>query len=210
MAVRLTRPERKARTRAEILDAARAVFLREGFHGASLDEIAQEAGYTKGAVYSSFASKGELFLALLDERFEWRIAESLQAARVAPTLEAAMRANARMIMLTAQREPTWDPLLIEFWTHASRDSELRAAALARHDRVLDAIAEMLVELAERFDVEWTVAPREVARAGGAFGRGMSLERLLDPTAAPVATFEEQFLTLLRTFLRPTSSNGGSP
>ena len=66
MATRLTRPERKAATRRELLDAARTVFLRRGFHGASLDEIAEEAGYTKGAVYSNFEDKDALFLAVLD------------------------------------------------------------------------------------------------------------------------------------------------
>ena len=54
MAVRLSREERKARTRVDLLAAARTVFLRRGFHGATLDEIAEEAGYTKGAVYSNF------------------------------------------------------------------------------------------------------------------------------------------------------------
>lgn len=64
---RLTRSEAKARTRAALLAAARQVFTRGGYPGASLDQIAAEAGYTKGAVYAHFASKEELFLALLAE-----------------------------------------------------------------------------------------------------------------------------------------------
>lgn len=208
MAVRLSRNERKAKTRADVLEAARAVFLRGGFHGATLDEIAQEAGYTKGAVYSNFESKDDLFLALLDERFDWRIEDAVRAARDAPTLEAAIRSNARQLAVVAQREPTWDPLLIEFWTHASRDADLRAAALARHDRVLDAVAGILTDLARRFGVEWTLPPREVARAGGAFARGMALERLLDPAASPLEVFEQQFISFLETHLRPASDDDG--
>src|ERR671936_541012 len=72
MATRLTRGERKDRTKTDLVEAARAVFLRRGFHTASLDEIAEEAGYTKGAVYSSFGSKDELFLAVLDDLFRPR------------------------------------------------------------------------------------------------------------------------------------------
>jgi AcrR family transcriptional regulator len=54
MVTRLTRSQRQEQTRAQLLDAALPVFLRRGFHGASLDEIAEEAGYTTGAVYSNF------------------------------------------------------------------------------------------------------------------------------------------------------------
>jgi AcrR family transcriptional regulator len=207
MAVRLTRNERRAKTREDILAAARSVFLGRGFHGATLDEIALEAGYTKGAVYSNFASKDDLFLALLDERFEWRIADSLEAARTAPDLDAALRANARLYAEAATREPAWDPLLVEFWTHASRDPALRAAAAERHERVLAAVAELLLELAQRFDFEWSVPPREVARAGGALARGMTLERLLDPAAFPLDGFEERFGEFVRTHVRGDTSKG---
>src|SRR5262245_42880243 len=131
MAVRLTRPERKAKTREEILAAARRVFFSRGFYGATLDEIVEEAGYTKGAVYSNFASKDDLFLAILDERFETRTKAAFVVARGAETLEAALRANARLFVEAAQREPGWEPLLVEFWTHASHDPEMRKAASAR-------------------------------------------------------------------------------
>ncbi|GAA1984105.1 TetR/AcrR family transcriptional regulator [Isoptericola halotolerans] len=62
----MTRAERQQRTRDELVAAARAVFARDGYHGARLDEIAREAGYSKGAVYSNFAGKAELFLAVVD------------------------------------------------------------------------------------------------------------------------------------------------
>ncbi|MET0831731.1 MAG: helix-turn-helix domain-containing protein, partial [Acidimicrobiia bacterium] len=64
-ATRATRVERKAQTRSDLLTAARRVFLRSGFHGASVEEIAEEAGYTKGAVYSNFEDKAALYLAVL-------------------------------------------------------------------------------------------------------------------------------------------------
>jgi AcrR family transcriptional regulator len=65
---RLTREESKAKTRAELLRAAARLFVRKGFVATSLSEIAEEAALTKGAVYSNFESKEELFLALLQER----------------------------------------------------------------------------------------------------------------------------------------------
>src|SRR5918998_4245590 len=63
-----TRAEKQARTRQALLDAARAVFLRRGFADASVDAIAAEAGFTRGAFYSNFSSKDELFAELLDQQ----------------------------------------------------------------------------------------------------------------------------------------------
>src|SRR5947208_10574781 len=68
MAVRLTRAESAALTRGRLLEAAQRVFFERGFHGASLEAVAEEAGLTKGAVYSRFESKADLFLAFQEER----------------------------------------------------------------------------------------------------------------------------------------------
>src|SRR5207237_5785448 len=65
---RLTPEDKKARTRAHLIDAAAAVFARRGLVAASLDEVAEEAGLTKGAVYSNFDSKEDLFQAVIDDR----------------------------------------------------------------------------------------------------------------------------------------------
>ena len=65
---RLTRRERKAETRAALLEAAARTFGRRGFYAASVAEVAEEAGYSKGAVYSNFESKEDLFMTLLEGR----------------------------------------------------------------------------------------------------------------------------------------------
>src|SRR5438128_5855960 len=66
----LTPERRRGMTRQHLLEAAAIVFARNGFHGSTLDEVAATAGFTKGAVYSNFKSKDDLFLALLDDRIE--------------------------------------------------------------------------------------------------------------------------------------------
>src|SRR3954454_18996732 len=70
---RQTQPERRQKTRTRLLAAATRVFARHRYHSATLDEIAAEAGFTKGALYYNFASKEELFLALLDEHIASRV-----------------------------------------------------------------------------------------------------------------------------------------
>ena len=72
---RLTRAESRVRTREQVIAAAAEVFTQKGFHGASLEEIAEAAGYSRGAVYSNFADKTDVFLAVLDERMHRRITQ---------------------------------------------------------------------------------------------------------------------------------------
>ena len=67
---RLTRAESQARTSQRLIEAAATVFGRRGLQGASIEEVATEADYTKGAVYSNFGSKDELFLAVLEARLQ--------------------------------------------------------------------------------------------------------------------------------------------
>jgi TetR/AcrR family transcriptional regulator, transcriptional repressor of aconitase len=67
------RDEQRARTRADLLDAAARVFAAQGYHAASVDQVAEAAGYTKGAVYSNFSSKEELFLELLERHLDQAI-----------------------------------------------------------------------------------------------------------------------------------------
>jgi len=74
MPPRLTRAEQTERNRVLLLAAARRVFLERGYHGASLDQIAEEAGFSTGVVYSQFEGKADLFLTLLEARIEQRAA----------------------------------------------------------------------------------------------------------------------------------------
>src|SRR3712207_4431972 len=76
---RLTRQERQAQTREQLVDAATRVFARRGYAAASIEEIADEAGFTHGAVYSNFGGKEDLFLAVYAERIVRRQGEILVA-----------------------------------------------------------------------------------------------------------------------------------
>src|SRR4249920_1855864 len=82
--VALTPERRRALTRRHLLEAAGVVFARQGFHGATLDEVAATAGFTKGAVYSNFTSKDDLFLALLDDRIDRQFAIVFEALESGP------------------------------------------------------------------------------------------------------------------------------
>jgi AcrR family transcriptional regulator len=119
------RSPRKARTRAALLEAAARVYARRGFDGATVDEVAEEAGFTKGAVYSHFGSKENLLLALLDERLAAQIGE--QIALFDPTRNTweRPRIGADRWMAELRRDPESFRLFVELWVHAQRDEVLR-------------------------------------------------------------------------------------
>src|SRR6266536_6336353 len=107
----LTPERRRAMTRQHLLEAAAIVFARDGFQGSSLDEIAATAGFTKGAVYSNFKSKDDLFLAVLEQRFERghaAIREALDAERPLDTPAARSPEKWMPRIARAVRESMWD------------------------------------------------------------------------------------------------------
>src|SRR6478752_2421839 len=93
---RETRAEKQARTRAELLATAARIFARRGYNGASIEEIAEEAGYSHGAVYSNFDGKADLFLAVFEEYMAER-ARELAATQVDLAEDAPLEVRARAL-----------------------------------------------------------------------------------------------------------------
>jgi len=199
---RMTRGERKQQTRVHLIETAREVFLHRGFHDASLDEIADKAGFTKGAIYSNFDGKDGLFLEVLDVQIERRWQTDMRAALAAGNLDAAFRAVARNLIEAARESPRWMPVLMEFWTHASGNPGLRAKVSERHERNLDWVAQIITDLGERHGVEFRIPTREVGRGATGLARGMALERLLGSDGAPATDFEEMFVSFVLAFTKP--------
>jgi AcrR family transcriptional regulator len=202
MATRVSRTERKARTREDLLAAARAVFLRRGFHGASLDEIAEEAGYTKGAVYSNFAGKDDLYLAVLAAHYETRVAAYTDLMLDDEDFETTARAVGRFMVDADLREPDWLPTLAEFVAHAGRDEALRGAYTRTRETFLETISELIGELYVRHGLVLRVPPLEAARASSVLARGYSAERRLDPDAASPDLFVELHAAFMRGLALP--------
>jgi len=187
---RLKQAERKQRTRADLVATARTVFIERGFHGASLDEIAERAGYSKGAVYSNFAGKDELFLAGLDAHFEQRARALVDVIFDEGGLEGSYRAVARSMTAADEAEPGWTPLLLEFWAHASRRPALRAAVSERREHFFGIAAGLIAELGARHGVEFAIPAKEIARGSNALARGIALDRLLTGGNVSGELFEE--------------------
>jgi AcrR family transcriptional regulator len=155
------RDEQRARTRADLLDAAARVFAAQGYHAASVDQVAEAAGYTKGAVYSNFTSKEELFLELLDRHVDEAIRALETLVFETPPQDRAGRFVERHGHLNVlDRE--WFLLEAEFLLYAARNEQVRARVAARQRRT----HERITALARRHLDDLGI-PDEVLRAADA-------------------------------------------
>lgn len=172
--VRPTRDE----VRDRILDAAAKVFAAEGFAGATIDAIGQAAGFTKGAVYSNFESKDELFLALLDREFELRghqIAIALD--RSDGDTAAAARAVSRSVLDSVRDNADYYVLLVEYWLRAQRDPHLRERLIERRRAAADQ-ALHIVESSETVPGDRRLT--DVAQLVVTLNFGVAMEEVLRP------------------------------
>lgn len=170
----LTQAQRSARTRAELLRSAERQFFRKGYHGASLADVARDAGYSKGAVYAAFKSKGGLFLALCEVIFEQR----LQQVKELYALEPNSRLDALARQPPDPRADAWLLLCIEFWVDSARKPEQLAAFADVYRGLRDGLAELAAEEPGPLGAErWAVVTLALAN-------GLALERLVGPDGVP--------------------------
>jgi AcrR family transcriptional regulator len=171
------------------LDAGAEVFLRDGFHGASLDRVAAEAGFTKGAVYAHFTAKADLFLAILERRVDRRVLVQDTAGADADSYEDLILQAAEQWGAVMREDRAWSLLLLEFWIFAARDPELRERVAVQHQRTRDSIAALLG--AARTQSATTLAADDDALATVimALGNGLNLDGLLFSDAPRVDLYQ---------------------
>jgi AcrR family transcriptional regulator len=181
MRTKLRRDEQVERNRGLVLAAARRVFLARGYVNASLDAIAEEAGFSKGVVYSQFESKADMFLALLEARITER---AEQNERLAAGLDGKDLAEAVPELALAMRraEPAWTHLVLEFRLYAARVPELRDRYAALHQRTIDGLAGVFARLHERAGTTPRYPPRVLAELALGISVGGFLEQLAMPGA----------------------------
>lgn len=174
----LSRDETKARTRTALLAAGRETFIELGYHATSLSAVAARAGYTKGAVYAHFATKADLFIAIVEARGGLRAAAFADAARDAQSV-AELRATADSEWAAIMRdEAPWITVLIEFWLHAARDAALLERLKAARARQRQAISGAIADLVQRTGEALPMPASDIALLHVTLGNGMALEQIL--------------------------------
>jgi AcrR family transcriptional regulator len=186
-------------TRARLIDAAARVFARAGFDGASVDAIAQEAGFTKGAVYSNFRSKDGLFVAVLEERVARRMRD-IEEVFFSPESLEDVRSGGHELgrQLVAERD-FW-LLFIEVWSRAAREPALRERLAQLYERWCDDVGRMFATHFERLGLPLPGRPEALGSAAIALAEGHILQALIDPERAEPGAYGEMFSYLVLGFV----------
>jgi len=203
---RLTRKEKQAQTRACLMSSAAKVFARRGLQHASIDEVAEDAGFTKGAFYANFKNKEELFLAMLDEHFSKRIEDIEQAIASEGTAVEKARRYGDSFAETLRSDPEWERLFFEFSAYAVRDEDFRQELVTRHRTMRERIAAAFRAESEQYEKDPALPFEQVALMTGAMSNGFALEKLLEGDAVP----DELYGTMLMVFFAGLDAIKGAP
>lgn len=184
--------------------AARRAFLARGYHGASLEQIADEAGFSKGVVYSQFENKADLFLALLEDRIEERADEnaSFVEALVAEggcSVDHGVRALAEHVIRREHADAAWGLLVVEFRVHAARNPDLNLRYADLHERTVDGVARVVATIYEHAGDPPPLPPADLARLLLTVGSGARLEHATNADVLPIALVAELLAGLSTSF-----------
>ena len=183
---------RRQETRARLLDAAMLVFAEEGFQSASVERVTQRAGFTRGAFYSNFSSKEELFLALLDREYEDRassiheranaVAELIRGCDQLVTPEDAARYVSEFFAPTGT-EAMWFALEAEFILLAMREPERARGFMDFVGRFNSELGELVEGIALAAGRRFTIpVERAMPVLAGIYDRAFRVTALLGPEA----------------------------
>ncbi|GAB7184079.1 ScbR family autoregulator-binding transcription factor [Kitasatospora sp. Ki12] len=196
--------KRRPRTRAALLQAALETFAEYGFRAASIEQICERAGYTRGAFYSNFSSKEELFLALFDEHSDRILRRMTELVDSIATEDLTVQALVDVLCEVEPAERDWYLVSTEFTLHAIRDPQA-AWVLARHDaRLRTQLARALTDHLARAGRTLTADPDEVARLLIAIREGGLAQSYVEPEQLPPGRLERRFLEPLLTALTTDS------
>jgi AcrR family transcriptional regulator len=193
----LTPERRRQQTREHLLAAAAEVFAERGFHGASLDEVAAVAGFTKGAVYSNFKNKEDLFLALFKANYD-REMDGIRAVLKNSEVPPEARISDFVALIreqTAIGGRNFSLLYQEFSLYAARNPELQEELSRIDDEGAHALADILQAERQRVGLEPLASPLQTARIVEILFRGIGQLRVLQPDVA-----DDKFVEAAITFV----------
>ena len=178
---RLTRQESQARTRALLLEVATREFLAHGYTGTSLDKIAEQAGFSKGAVYGNFAGKDELALAVLENHFFALLQAFVgEFAAGGDTIEDRLGVLERWLE-TLLADDDWQVFAVEFAVHTRRNPQIQQQLAERERMVRVAVTTLLSQQIQQLGVKPVLPPEQLGIVLVSVVGGIAVQRLIDPT-----------------------------
>src|ERR1700723_242442 len=156
---RLTREESRAQTRATLIAVGRRHFLRHGLGGAVAEKIAEDAGYSRGALYSNFEGKEELFLAVIREEQDRRTEALHSMFKEEPSAKERLR-KMREAIADLVTDPDWIVLRAEFEAGALRNERIRQTFVEVHRKQVRDAGNLIRNLARSSDIHMGLKPNE--------------------------------------------------
>ncbi|KAA1425797.1 TetR/AcrR family transcriptional regulator [Nocardioides antri] len=191
---RVTRKESHAQTRERLVETAHRLFLSDGYNATSLDKVAAEAGFSKGAVYSNFATKHELGLAVLDVLHLERAMSLAAAVRDAETAEERIEAFARWAEDNIG-DVGWTALEVEFATSNRHVKGIDQALAGRRRELTAAVADLIEQQATDLGLTLPLPAEDAAVQLLSLGIGLGVQRAFDPEL-PVTSLVDLLRSLL--------------
>lgn len=189
-------PRRQA-TRDRVLAAASEVFAERGFHGASVEDICDRAGFTRGAFYSNFTSKDDLVVELSRRHSEALVDRIRRASeREHASAEEVLRDVLAALADDNRSKERWLVLTTEFTLHAIRDAEARRAWAAQQRRVRDELVLVVDEALAGQGLTLPIPTELFVRAAIALAHGSMTQRLVEPRSLSVGELERTVLPIL--------------
>ena len=171
--------KRRAETRARMIDAALSVFAEEGFGRATIEQVCERAGYTRGAFYSNFSSLEELFLAMWEHQSSTLIQRLSEMMAALPEGHRSFELILDALLDTVPIDDEWYRVSAEFTAHALRHPPLRRVMVKREEAIAGTLLPIFTELLR--DVGREVSdPAGFASAVVAVHDGTMVQCLLDP------------------------------
>jgi AcrR family transcriptional regulator len=194
-------------TREELLASAMDVFAERGYRDASVDEVAQRAGYSKGAFYWHFSSKDDLFYALLEERVLKPWEESIRLLESAPPDQDMAPEASRVFGELLRGERHFLLIQYEYWAQAVRDPQVRRRYANRRRKLRTALGRAIAVRLERLGAPPLPSGGEerLATIFIASALGLAQERLVDAKAVPDDLMGETFALIYAGHLKRSSA-----
>ncbi|TDW18278.1 TetR/AcrR family transcriptional regulator [Kribbella kalugense] len=192
-----TPKRRRSNTRARLLEGALEVFAERGFHGASVEDICERAGFTRGAFYSNFASKDELVLALFQATTD-RLLEQIEALlpELANQPGSLLDAVLGLLDETAPDQRQWHLISTEFTLHALRDPDAAKALNKQRAMFRDSLTKLVEQITTTSQLTLTVPAEQFVRLVMAVHEGARSQSLLEPRKVPAGSLEHTFLPMV--------------
>lgn len=195
---RLSREEKKQATRNRLIEAAAEVISQKGFAATSVDQVAEHAGLTKGAVYSNFASKEDLFLAVIDRHVSQRTETIAGVVDAGRSLGEQLAQGGQIFTAALAEDRKWFLLGLEYSIYAARKPDVTPTLGRGYRQMRTQVADLIQRRADDQGRPLPVPADQLARAIFALSNGIALEKLGDPDGVSSELFGEVLGLILQT------------